>query len=188
MKKILLSLFFSGIFSFGFSQQNSVNPNGYNKFYYPDGCLSSEGTLRDGKPDGFWKTYYPDGVLKSAGRRTNFLLDSLWLFFDQSGDTLRAINYNYGKRNGYTIEYTVFQDSLKHNVIKSKELYRDDKKQGFAFYYDKGVLKEEIPFKDDRKHGEGWQYNKDGQIVAILTYKYGSLIDKNIINRVDEKV
>ncbi len=187
MKKILLSLFFSGIFSFGFSQQNSVNPNGYNKFYYPDGSLSSEGTLRDGKPDGFWKTYYPDGVLKSAGRRTNFLLDSLWLFFDQSGDTLRAINYNYGKRNGYTIEYTVFQDSLKHNVIKSKELYRDDKKQGFAFYYDKGVLKEEIPFKDDRKHGEGWQYNKDGQIVAILTYKYGSLIDKNIINRVDEK-
>ncbi|MCR4560771.1 MAG: hypothetical protein K5685_11895 [Bacteroidales bacterium] len=65
------------------AEAQEVNPNGYNKFYYPDGSISSEGTLKNGQPDGFWKTYYPDGVLKSAGRRTNFQLDSLWLFFDE---------------------------------------------------------------------------------------------------------
>jgi len=164
-----------------------VNPNGYNKFSFPDGSISSEGTLKDGKPDGFWKTYYPNGVLKSAGRRTNFLLDSVWLFFDELGDTTRLINYNYDKRNGYTFEYEVFQDSVKHNVVKSKELYRDDKKQGTSFYYEKGVLKEEIPFKDDKKHGEGYRFNKNGDIVAIMTFKNGALIDQNNINRVDSR-
>jgi antitoxin component YwqK of YwqJK toxin-antitoxin module len=56
-----------------------------------------------------------------------------------------------------------------------------------AVYYAKGVVDTEIPFKDDRKHGEGYQYDKNGIIIAILTYKYGQLIDKTIINRVDEK-
>lgn len=157
-----------------------VNPNGYNKFYYPDGSISSEGTLKNGQPDGFWKTYYPDGVLKSAGRRTNFQLDSLWLFFDEKGDTATVINYNYGKKNGYTLTYT-------DNVLKSKELYRDDKKEGVSFYYEKGVLSEEIPYKDNKKQGEGYRYNKNGDIVAIMTFKNGSLIDQNNINRVDSR-
>lgn len=167
--------------------QNQILTNGYNKFYYPDGSISSEGTLRNGKPDGFWKTYYPNGVLKSAGNRVNYELDSVWLFFDETGDTTSLINYNYGKKNGYSVTYTTYQDSVKHNVPKAKELYRDDKKQGFSFYYEKGLLNTEIPYKDDRKHGEGYQYNDKGDIVAILTYKYGDLVDKDILNRLDEK-
>lgn len=167
--------------------QNQIVANGYNKFYYPDGSISSEGTLRNGQPDGFWKTYYPNGKLKSAGNRTNFQLDSIWLFFDEAGDTTSLINYNYGKRNGYTVTYTSYNDSVHHNLPKSKELYRDDKKLGLAFYYEKGVLSTEIPYKDDLKHGEGYQYDKSGSIVAIMTYKYGELVNKDIINRIDEK-
>lgn len=164
-----------------------VNPNGFNKFFYPDGSISSEGNLRDGKPDGFWKTYYPNGKLKSIGRRTEFQLDSTWLFFDENGDTTSLVNYNHDKKNGFSCAYEVYNDSAHHNVVKSRELYKDDKRQGFAFYYVKGVLDSEIPFKDDRKHGEGYQYNSEGTVVALLTYKFGQLIDKSLINRTDDQ-
>ncbi|MBL7883037.1 MAG: hypothetical protein JNL69_03140, partial [Bacteroidia bacterium] len=63
----------------------NVDPNGYNKFYYENGKLSSEGLMRDGKPDGYWKTYSPNGTLKSEGNRKNFQLDSTWKFYNEQG-------------------------------------------------------------------------------------------------------
>ena len=51
-----------------------INPNGYNKFYFDDGTLASEGSMRDGKPDGYWKNYFEDGRLKSEGIRKDLYL------------------------------------------------------------------------------------------------------------------
>lgn len=185
MRLTLLSIFFC-ISSIVYAQE--INPNGYNKFYYPDGSLSSEGNLRDGKPDGFWKTYYPDGVLKSAGLRRDFQLDSTWLFFDEKGDTTQVVNYRYGKKNGYTIVYQSWKDTTNHNVPISKELYVDDKKQGKAFYYYKnGQVQNEIPYKDNFKNGEGRDYNPDGLVTAITTYKNNRLVDKIVLNRTDSE-
>ena len=65
-----------------YAQKEKVNPNGYNVFYFPNGNISSEGTLRKGKPDGYWKTYYENGELKSEGYRKDFLLDSVWKFYN----------------------------------------------------------------------------------------------------------
>jgi uncharacterized protein len=42
--------------------------DGYQVFKYPNGTISSEGLMRDGKPDGFWKSYYVTGVKKSKER------------------------------------------------------------------------------------------------------------------------
>ena len=78
-------------------QENRLNQNGFNKFFYPSGQVSSEGNMVDGKPDGYWKTYYVSGVLKSEGNRKNNLLDSVWVFYSLSADTLKKINYLYGK-------------------------------------------------------------------------------------------
>ena len=55
--------------------------------------VSSEGLIKNGKPEGFWKSYYVTGIKKSEGKRTNFLLDSIWVFYDQAGDTTEKINY-----------------------------------------------------------------------------------------------
>ncbi|RLC26119.1 MAG: hypothetical protein DRH21_02995, partial [Deltaproteobacteria bacterium] len=80
INRIILLLIF--LFSFlGLTAQNVVDPNGYNKFYYENGQLSSEGTMRDGEPDGYWKTYYENGVVKSEGDRKDFKLDSIWTFY-----------------------------------------------------------------------------------------------------------
>ena len=72
---LLVLLVLSGICS---SAQDTITKDGFQKFYYQNGVLSSEGTMRSGKPDGYWKSYYENGKLKSEGNRKNFELDSLW--------------------------------------------------------------------------------------------------------------
>ena len=83
------------------AQENNTLQDGYQVFKYPNGTVSSEGLIKNGKPEGFWKSYYVTGVKKSEGKRTNFLLDSIWIFYDQAGDTTEKINYLYGKKNGW---------------------------------------------------------------------------------------
>ena len=88
----------------------------------------------NGKPDGYWITYYVNGKRKSEGNRKNFIVDSLWTFYAENGDTTETIYYLQGKRNGlYTKYYTRLDSGV--NSIKSKELYVNDQKQGFSFYY-----------------------------------------------------
>ncbi len=127
------------------SQPKEINPNGYNVFYYPNGFKLSEGNLKDGKPDGYWITYYVNGNKKSEGNRKNFLLDSVWTFFNEKGDTTKIINYAQGQRNGFYFTFITKDDSLNINYLSSKELYVNDKKQGFSFYYyPNGKLKNKI--------------------------------------------
>ena len=72
-------------------QSGGVLQDGYQKFKYPNGTVSSEGIFRNGKPDGFWISYYVTGIKKSEGKYSNFQLDSVWVFFDQAGDTTEKI-------------------------------------------------------------------------------------------------
>lgn len=83
--KTLVLLAFSLLFvvsSHAQEQQINTVTDGIAKFYYPNGKLSSEGTMQGGKPDGYWKTYFENGVIKSEGNRKNFLLDSVWKFYN----------------------------------------------------------------------------------------------------------
>src|SRR5688572_1918865 len=106
-----------------------TNPNGYNKFYYDNGKLSSEGLMKNGKPDGYWKNYYKNGNVKIEGNRKNFQLDSTWKFYDEKGRLTKTINYREGKKNGKT---TVL-DTLQKKV--TVENYANDVKEGPAFTY-----------------------------------------------------
>ena len=121
--------------------------DGYKKLYYPNGKISSEGTIKDGKPDGYWKNYYEDGKLKSEGNRKDFKLDSLWKFYNEKGLLYLIYTYKEGKKTGY--KYT-FKPQLKDSskgMTASKEYYRNDTLMGDAFYYDKGKLRQIINYK-----------------------------------------
>jgi antitoxin component YwqK of YwqJK toxin-antitoxin module len=96
---LLPLLITAAVFSQPTGNQN-INPNGYNKFYYDNGKVSSEGNMKNGKPDGYWKTYLPNGKMKSEGNRKNFLLDSTWKFYDDNGSLSSEINYKAGKKEG----------------------------------------------------------------------------------------
>jgi antitoxin component YwqK of YwqJK toxin-antitoxin module len=159
------------------------------KIYYPNGQVSSEGFVKDGKPDGYWKTYYVTGILKSEGKRKNFLLDSTWNFYNHSGDLIEVINYQLGKRSGYTFTYDYNNPKLPgQKTLISKELYINDKKEGESFYYyNTGELKEVVYFSDGKREGYAKEFDRDSTIVTLKQYKDNYLISRERINRKDEE-
>ncbi len=170
------------------AQSNETLQDGYTCFYYPNGQISSEGIVRDGKPDGHWKTYYVTGVIKSEGKRNNFLLDSVWVFYDVTGDTIEKINYMYGKKNGYYYTYDTKNKeitSLSGNIV-SKELYVNDKKEGPSYYYyDNGKVHNIINYVNGKMQGLAREYSESGQIITLLEYHNGYLVNRERINRTD---
>jgi len=185
MKKILLVV--TILFSIRLCAQVMENlPDGYHVFRYPNGSISSEGYIRNGKPDGYWKSYYVTGILKSEGKRTNFMLDSIWVFYDQVGDTLEKINYLYGKKNGYYYKYK--KDPVYGLYVYSKELFAGDKKEGTAFiYYPDGRIKQTINYRNGKKEGISKEFDQNGEIITLLEYNNDFLISRERINRRDEQ-
>ncbi|MCD4735398.1 MAG: hypothetical protein K8R53_05110 [Bacteroidales bacterium] len=179
MKKLVLSVLVFCTFGL-LSAQDSINPNGFNVFYYENGNKSSEGTMRNGEPDGYWKTYFESGILKSEGNRKDFLLDSIWIFYNDTGSVVMEIAYLEGKKNG--IRKTYYEDEiLEENFI-------DDVKQGYSYYYFlNGKAKEEVYFEDGLEERTGKVYSSyDGRVVRIKYYKKGYITDIENINRIDK--
>lgn len=160
------------------SVKDTINPNGCNVFHYPNGVVSSEGTMREGKPDGYWKNYYETGILKSEGNRKNFQLDSLWRFYNEEGKLTMEISYKEGKKNGYRIT---------HNPTGiSKENFVNDVKQGYSYLLDTtGRVTMEIPFVDGLENGLAREFDREGNIIQLITYKKGYVVSRERINRYD---
>jgi uncharacterized protein len=168
------------------AQDNNVLKDGYQVFKYPNGAISSEGLIKNGKPEGFWKSYYVTGVMKSEGRRTNFMLDSVWVFFDQTGDTTEKINYLYGKKNGWYFKYK--REPAKGLYIWSKELFSADKKEGTAYiYFPDGKVQQTFTYNDGKKEGLSKEYDNEGNIITLLEYNNDFLVSREKINRTDNK-
>ena len=132
------------------SAQETVDPNGHNVFYYPNGQKSSEGWLKDGQPEGWWKSYSEEGMLLSEGNRKNHLLDSLWTFYDKEGNKILEINYKEGKKNGPRIQY--FKDEY------TIENWTMDTLKGWVYTYSsEGWLKRATPIRERQtaRLGEG---------------------------------
>jgi antitoxin component YwqK of YwqJK toxin-antitoxin module len=164
--------------SFCFAQQNKINPDGYNTFYYANGQISSEGIMVNGLPDGYWKTYYENGKLKSEGNRKNFQLDSLWKFYDESEKLILEITYRNDKKNGIR---RTFQEN---EVIE--ENFVDDLKQGNTlYYYPDGKIKKRVPFVNGIEDGMAYEYDQDGIIITLIEYKKGFIVNRDKINRKD---
>jgi uncharacterized protein len=166
--------------------QNADLSNGNVKIYYPNGKISSEGVMLNGKPDGFWKTYYVNGVVKSEGNRKNHLLDSVWIFYNEVGDTLEKITYVMGKKNGYSYRFS--SDEQKNfgrtNRFISKELFVNDTKEGLSYYYYlDGVLHQVINYRNNKRHGAGREFDKSGTVITLYEFFNDYITDKQNINR-----
>ncbi|MGM0665726.1 MAG: toxin-antitoxin system YwqK family antitoxin [Bacteroidota bacterium] len=184
IKKLILSTAAIVLFSLLNGQDNRLE-DGYHVFRYPNGNISSEGNIRDGKPDGYWKSYYVTGVIKSEGRRRNHLLDSIWVFYTQTGDTLEKIDYLYGKKSGYYLKYK--RDRSYGLYIWSRELYASDMRQGTAYlYYPDGSVKQTIPYIEGKKQGLSREYDEEGNIITLYEYNNDFLTSRERINRLDE--
>ena len=159
--------------------QDSTKLNGFQKFYYPNGKLSSEGTMKEGKPDGYWKSYSENGILKSEGNRKNFELDSLWKFYNAEGKLILEVNYKHERKNGIKTTY-LDNETIKENFV-------NDVKEGLTrYYYKDGKLKMEIPFVKGIEQGLAKEYSGDGDIITLIEYKRGFIVERIKINRKDK--
>ncbi len=176
-----LLLFLILLVSVDFNSQ-TTNPNGYNRFLYENGKVSSEGYLKNGKPDGYWKNYYPNGKIKIEGNRKNFKLDSTWRFFSERGHLTRTIEYSEGLRNGPTISYDTLGNAL------SVESFSNDVKQGFSkTFYPNGIVKSITPFEKGKIEGKAYEFSADSVITSISVYKGGILQGYEKINQRDDQ-
>lgn len=152
------------------------------RYYYENGQVSSEGSLRNGQPDGYWKSYYRDGTLKAEGNRKDFQLDSLWIFYNRDGLKTVSIEYKAGQKEGLRKTF-----DEQERLIK-RERFRADLASGFTdLLYPEGQLKKQIPFVEGKEEGQGFEYAKDGRIITLLDYKGGRLARKQNINRFDQQ-
>lgn len=187
VKKIVFTFLFIIFWLSPFCQNfNEESDNGYNKFYYPNGQVSSEGFMINGKPDGIWKAYYVNGILKSIGVRKNAMLDSVWVFYNEKGNIKEKINYLDGKKNGYYYRFDYFKN--KHDSIvgylASEELYLNNRKNGISQYYYKNyTVKLAVNYNKGKKHGTARKYDENGILIAIIEYRYGKEVDREIINQ-----
>jgi uncharacterized protein len=185
MKRIIVLLFLVIISKTIFSQEDINLKDGYQIFKYPNGVISSEGLIKNSKPEGFWKSFYVTGVKKSEGRRSNFLLDSIWVFYDQAGDTTEKINYLYGKKNGWYYKYS--KDPAQGVYVSSKELFAADKREGRSYlYFPDGKVKQTFTYEGGKKEGLSKEYDKEGNIVTLLEYSKDFLVSREKINRTDK--
>ena len=186
MKQISILFLLVLTFKICQAQEPGTIRDGYQIFKYPNGSISSEGLFKNGKPEGFWKSYYVTGVKKSEGRRTSFLLDSIWLFYDQAGDTREKINYLLGRKNGWYFKYK--KDPLKGIFVFSKELFAGDSKEGTAYqFFPDGKIQQTITYNGGKKEGLAKEYDKEGNIITLLEYNNDFLIRREKINRTDNK-
>ena len=162
------------------AQKNKTNPNGFNKFYFENGQISSEGKLKNGKPEGYWKNYYPSGQLKSEGNRKDFELDSIWKFYSEEGILNQEITYRKGLRDGLTKSFN------KEGFLTHTSEYQRDTLVGLkTIYFENGSVKNEIPFERGKENGVAYEYDKNGNIIMLRYYKNGILTKQESINRLD---
>lgn len=158
--------------------QNETVPEGYQKFYYQNGKISSEGIMRSGKPDGYWKTYFETGGLKSEGNRVNFMLDSTWKFYDESGKLTVTINYKNGLKNGLRVTF------LEKEFIT--ENFENDIKQGLTtYYFPDSAISKTVNFVNGKEDGPSKEFGEDGRVITLTTYKKGYVMSRERINRLD---
>lgn len=181
-----LTLFFV-LISQGIFCQETLK-DGYNKLYYGNKQISSEGMIRGGKPDGKWISYHINGKVKSEGNRSNFNLDSIWKFYDEQGFISEEINYLDGKRSGYHIKYQVInKDNVLTVVPLFKELYLNNQKQGLSWYYNsKGESERIVRYKDGKKQGLTREFI-NGVVQIVYKYHNDFMIDREFINQTDNK-
>jgi antitoxin component YwqK of YwqJK toxin-antitoxin module len=159
------------------------------QFFYPNGQVSSEGTMKNGQPDGYWRTYYVTGVVKSEGKRTNFLLDSIWNFYSQTGELMQSISYSIGEKNGYSLRFRY--DNPLHpgqRTLVSRELYVKGKREGNSYYYHPtGELQQVVFYKDNKKQGLSREYSPDSTLITVVEYNDNYIVNRERVNRTDSQ-
>ena len=115
------------------------------------------------------------------------MLDSVWNFYNQAGELVQRISYQIGEKSGYSIRYS-FENPLNPGQpsIISNELYVNDKKEGFSYYYHPtGELKLMVFYKEGKRQGLSREFSKDSTLLTVVVYNDNYMVNRERVNRTD---
>src|SRR5205085_6447467 len=114
--------------------------------------------------------------------RKNFKLDSLWKFYNDSGQLTSGYIYKDGKKNGVQTEF------YSNGNIKSEEFTEENIKNGLCKYYNTdGKMVRSVLFNNGVENGLAREFDPaDGRVITVTTYKNGYFTKEEKINRIDK--
>lgn len=199
---LLLMMMLFTMTTFSQNTINQVDANGKKqgtwKKYNDKKELLYEGTFKNDVPIGEFKYYHSNGKLKSRSffiqgthkvRTTLYheneqkaaegifidqLKDSIWNYYNQSGQLINIESYKNGKKEGHWATY-----SSQTGILLTESDYSDDQLNGLnKTYYPDGKLNTVTPYINGKINGVLESYYPDNKIFTRGTY-HQNLKEKN---------
>lgn len=106
----------------------------YNKTYYSNGNLASEGWTLDNKKIDYWFYYYENGKKKCQGKYKENKKVNWWIVFNSDGNILKKCEFKNDVLNGLCIIYDndkiicaeKYENGIKKKQYFSIEEYKKD--------------------------------------------------------------
>lgn len=174
----LITLFFVFIHCVLWAQNKE-----YKVFKNENNVKISEGLLVDGKPEGYWINYYPNRLKKSEGNRKNFLLDSVWNFYNDQQILVQSTTYKEGLKHG--IETLYYPNKQIKEIKKYCLNILCDTLTAFD---ENGKMLSKTPYREGKIHGLVFVFNEDSLIIETKNYDSGFLQNTQKINRTDAQL
>ncbi|GAK98158.1 hypothetical protein JCM19294_791 [Nonlabens tegetincola] len=181
------------------------------KHYFENGILKSKTSYFCGLKQGNFFYYHENGTVFFIDFYTADTLMGTQMFYENGQLKLvSTYSYEYSKYDEHDLKRTVeteyYKDGsckiqrviqeLKNNVEKEnyKEYYPNgflktdsqiinhDKNGIYREYYENGNTKYEGFFKDDQPIDKEYFYNSNGEVIKVLTWKDGKIIETEIRN------
>ncbi|WP_089260705.1 toxin-antitoxin system YwqK family antitoxin [Maribacter sedimenticola] len=123
-----------------------------------------------GEDKRYERTYYEDGTLASEGWKRYNVKTDYWIFYHPNGKISMKGFYAYGKKEQYWYYYD------EHRVRSKEGRYHNDQQEGWWLYYDKkGRVAHKCQLSQGLKNGYCLKY-EDAKMISAEQYNMGNKI------------
>ncbi|WP_338101624.1 hypothetical protein, partial [Psychroserpens algicola] len=124
---------------------NSMAQKTYQKNYFDDGTLASEGWLLNSKKTDYWKFYHANGTIQREGHFALGKETKYWTYYRHDGTKESEGHYEHGKKH----KWWLFYDS--NGKINHKCQLKNNQKNGYCLMYKNEKLVAAVKFSEGKK-------------------------------------
>ncbi len=125
----------------------------YQRDYYQNGKLKSEGWLRMGEKSDYWKYYHPNGAIAQKGHYKNNQRADYWYFYEEDGKISSEGHYKNGKK----ADWWLFYD--ENGLVIHKCQLSDGKKDGYCLKYKDEKLRSAVKYSNGKRIKEWYTFS-----------------------------
>lgn len=120
----------------------TITSETYQKKYYENGELKSEGWVDNQRKIKYWYYYHSNGNIKSKGHYDDNLKVKYWHYFDINGNKTKEGRYQNNAKQGWWKFYkqdTLIEIKYQNSMKTGLAIYTVDDKPVKAEYYKNGI-------------------------------------------------